>query len=120
MFAYTLGVLSSGLATRPYHPTFLFRCNPADDLAVLEVGEHSVLFFVGVVHQLEVMKDDTVDEVIPISFAISSVPPPPLVRPTTMWYLVNTALAWRRVKQSGAGGWTIVCPYDYEVCELGK
>ena len=39
------GVPSSGHPTCPYHPTFLSRSAPADDQAVLEVGEHSVLFF---------------------------------------------------------------------------
>ena len=36
--------------TCPYHPTFLSRSAPTDVLAVLEVAEHSVLFFAGLVH----------------------------------------------------------------------
>ena len=58
-------------------PTFLSCFAPADVLAMLEVAEHSVLFFAGLVHQLEVTKDGTVDEGEAINFAISGIAPPP-------------------------------------------
>ena len=41
---------SLGPPTWPYHPTFLSPSAPADVLAMLEVAEHSLLFFVGLVH----------------------------------------------------------------------
>ena len=94
LFADAAGLPASGPPTCPYHPTFLTRSSPADDLAVPEAGEHSKLFFLGVVHQLEVVKDGTVDEVTPITFAICSAPR----SPHTLWHLVNTAPAWYRVK----------------------
>ena len=78
--------------TCPYHPTFLSCTAPATDLAMMEVAEHSGLFFVGDVHQIEICKGDNVDAESEIHFAIS-LPPP--VRPTTLWHLLNTAPAWR-------------------------
>ena len=77
LFADAAKVPSSGPPTCPYHPTFLSLSAPADALAVLEVAEHSVLFFAGMVHQLEVTKDGTVDEGEEINFAVSGVAPPP-------------------------------------------
>ena len=77
LFADAPEAPSSGPPTRPYHPTFLSRSAPADVLAVLEVAEHSVLFFAGLVHQLEVTKDGQVDESEAIHFAISGVAPAP-------------------------------------------
>ena len=43
----------------------------------MEVAQHSVLLFAGLVHQLEVTKDGNVDEGEEIHFAISGVAPPP-------------------------------------------
>ena len=63
--------------TCPYHPTFLSRTAPADSPAVMEVAKHSVDFFAGLVHQVEVAKDGSVDEGDEIHFAISGAPPPP-------------------------------------------
>ena len=66
----------------PYRPTFLSCFAPANALAVLEVAEHSVLFFAGMVHHLEVNKDGTVHKGEAINFAISAPPPPPPSGPT--------------------------------------
>ena len=66
--------------TCSYHPTFLSRTAPATGLAVMEVAEHSVLFFVEGMHQIEITKGDSVDAESEIHFAISLVAPP--VRPT--------------------------------------
>ena len=99
----------------PYHPTFLSRSALADVLAVSKVAERLVLFFSGLVHQLEVTKD----EGEAIHFAISGVaPPPPPVRPTTLWHLGNTAPAWCSPKCRRAGAWFICCPCDCIVCPL--
>ena len=51
-----------------------------------------MLFFVGLVHQIEITKGGNVDAESEIHFAISGVAPP--VRPTTLWHLGNTAPAW--------------------------
>ena len=51
----------AGPPTCPFHPIFISRSAPASDLAVIEVGEQCMLFFVGSVHQLEVCKGDNVD-----------------------------------------------------------
>ena len=101
---------------RPFHPTFLSRSAPASDLAVIEVGEQCMLFFVVSVHQIEVCKGDNVDAESEIHFAMSGVAPP--VWPTTLWHLVNTAPAWRARKCSNVGGWSITCPCDCKVCLL--
>ena len=45
--------------TCPYHPTFLSRSAPVADLAVMEIAEHSVLFFVGDQHKIEMCKGKT-------------------------------------------------------------
>ena len=45
LFAAAPDVAPSGPPTCPCHPTFLARSAPADVLAVMEVAEHSVLFF---------------------------------------------------------------------------
>ena len=74
-------VPSSGTPTCPYHPMFLSRSAPADALAFLEVAEHSVVFFAGMVHQLEVTKDGALDEGEAINFTISCVAPPLPPRP---------------------------------------
>ena len=71
------------------HPTFLSRTAPATDLAVMVVAQHSVLFFVGDVHQIEITKGDNVNAELEIQFDISGIAPP--VRPTTLWHLLNTA-----------------------------
>ena len=63
--------------TCPYHRIFLWRPATADAVAVVEVAEHSVLFFAGMVRQMEVTEDGTVDEGEAINFATSGVPPPP-------------------------------------------
>ena len=56
----------------PYHPAFLSHFAPADVLAVLEVAEHSLLFFAGLLHQLEVTKDSTLNEGEAIHSAIKT------------------------------------------------
>ena len=91
-------------------------CRPG----LLKMAEHSVLFFAAMMHHLEVTKDGTVDEGEAINFAISGVapPPPPPVRPTMLWHLGNTALAWRSPKCMCAGCWSICCPCDCKVCPL--
>ena len=76
-FADVPEVALSGPPTCPYHPTFLSRSAPADVLAVMEVAEQSVLFFVGPVHHLEFTKGDNVDAEQEIHFAISIVAPTP-------------------------------------------
>ena len=100
----------------PFHPTFLSRSAPASDLAVLEVGEQCMLFFVGSVHHIQVCKGDNVDAESEIHLVISGVAPP--VRPTTLRHLVNTAAAWRSPRCSKAGAWSITCPCDCKVCLL--
>ena len=75
-----------------------------------------MLFFVGSVHQIEICNGDNVDAESKIHFAMSRVAPP--VRPTTLWHLVNTALAWRSPGCSKAGAWSITCPCDRKVCLL--
>ena len=103
--------------TCPYHPTFLSRSAPADTLAVLEVGEHSSVFFFCMVHQLEVLMDGTVDEATAINFAISTVAPP-----HSPHDLVASSEHGPRVAQGEAvpppGVWSIVCPCDCEVYPL--
>ena len=63
--------------TCPYHATVISRSAPATDLAVMEVAEHLVLFFVGDVHRIEITKGDNVDAESEIHFTISGVAPPP-------------------------------------------
>ena len=106
-------VVPAGAPTCPFHPTFLSRSAPSTDLAVMEIAEHSVLFFVGNVHRIEICKWDNVDAESEIHFAISGVAPP--VRPTTLWPHLNTAPAWRLPKCLKAGAWSITCPCD---CKL--
>ena len=77
LFADAPEVVPSDPPTYPYHPTFLSWSAPADVLAVMEVAEHSVLFFAGLVHQVEVTKDGNIDAEQEIHFAISGVAPPP-------------------------------------------
>ena len=50
LFADASGVPSLAPHTCPYHLTFLLCSAPANLLAKLEVAEHSVLFFAGLVH----------------------------------------------------------------------
>ena len=69
--------VSASFPTCPYHPTFLSRTAPATDLAVMEVAKHSVLLFVGDVHEIKFTKGDNVDAESEIHFAISGVAPPP-------------------------------------------
>ena len=47
--------------TCPFHCTFLPRSAPTSDLAVMEIAEQSILFFVGSVHHIEICKGDNVD-----------------------------------------------------------
>ena len=107
---------SSGLPTRPYHPTFLSRSVPVIGAAVLEVADHAVLFFAFVVHELEVTKDGNVDDGENIDFSISAVAS--LFRPTTLWHLGNTAPGWRSPKCTRAGAWSICRPCDGKLCPL--
>ena len=76
LFADATEVASYGPPTCPYNPSFFLRCGPADVLAVIEVAEHLVLFFAGLVSRIEVTKDGNVDEGEEIHFAISGVAPP--------------------------------------------
>ena len=78
--------------TCPFQPTFLCRSAPSSNLAVLEIAEQGILFFVGNVHEMEICKGDNVDADSEIHFAMSGVAPQ--VRPTTMWHLLNRAPAW--------------------------
>ena len=55
LFADASEAVPANPTPNPYHPTFLSRCAPATDLAVMEVAEHSVLFFVGLVHPLALL-----------------------------------------------------------------
>ena len=102
--------------TCPFHPTFLSCSAPSSNLAVMEIAEHSILFFVGNVHQIGIGKGDNVDVESEIHFAMWGVSPP--VRPTALWHLLNTAPAWRLPKCSKAAAWSITCPYDCKVCLL--
>ena len=104
----------SGPPTCPFHPTFISRSVPASDLAVIEVGEQCMLFFVGSVHQLEVCKGDNLDAESEIHFAMTGIAPP--VRLTTLWHLVNTVPAWRSPKCAKTGAWSITCPCE---CKVG-
>ena len=106
----------AGPPTCPFHPTFLSRSAPASDLAVIEVGEQCLLFFVGSVHQIEVFKGGYVDAESELHFSMSDVAPP--VRLTTLWHLVNTAPAWRSPKCSKTGAWSITWPCDCKLCLL--
>ena len=116
LFADSPGAVLAGPPTCAFHPTFLSRSAPASDLAVIEVGEQCVLFFVGSVHQVEVWKGDNVDAESEIHFAMSCDAPPG--RPTTLWHLMNTAPAWRSPICSKAGAWSITCPCNCKVCLL--
>ena len=116
LFADPPEAVPAGPPTCPFHPTFLSRSAPASDLAVIEVSEQCMLFFVGSVHHIEVCKGDNVDAGSEIHFAMSGVAPPG--RPTTLWHLANTAPAWRVPTCSKAGAWSITCPCDCKVCLL--
>ena len=50
LFADPPESVPAGPPTCPFHPTPLSRSAPASDLAVIEVGEQCMLFFVGSVH----------------------------------------------------------------------
>ena len=116
LFADAPEAVPAGPPTCLFHPTFLLRSAPSSDLAVIEVGEQCMLFFVGSVHQIEVCKVDNVDAESDIHFAMSGVAAP--VRPTTLWHLFNTAPTWRSPRCSKAGAWSITCPCDCKVCLL--
>ena len=114
LFADPPESVPAGPPTCPFHPTFLSRSAPASDLAVIEVGEQCMLFFVGRVHQLEVCKGDKADAESEIHFAMTGVAPPE--RPTTLWHLANTAPVWRSPKCAKTGAWSITCPCECKVC----
>ena len=116
LFADAPEAVPAGPPTCPFHPTFLSRSAPSSDLAVMEIAEQSMLFFVGSVHQIKNCKGDNVVAESEIHFAISGVAPP--VQPTTLWHMLNTAPAWRSPKCTKAGAWSITCPYDCKVCLL--
>ena len=82
----------------------------------MEVVEHSVLFFVGLVSQVEVTKHGNVDAELEIHFPIFGLAP--LVRPTTLWHLGNTAPAWHSPKCMPSGAWYMSCPCYCKVCPL--
>ena len=113
LFANAPEAVPAGPPTCPFHPTFLSRLAASSDLAVMEIPEESILFFVGNVHQIEICKGEDVDAQSQIYFAISGVAP--LVRPTTLWHLLNTAPAWRLPKCSKARAWSITCPCGCKV-----
>ena len=108
-------VVPAGPSPCPFHPTFL-RSAPGTDVAVMEIAEHRVLFFVGNVHHIEICKGDNGDAETEIHFVTIGVAP--LLRPTTLWHLLNTAPAWGLPKCSRAGAWSITCPCDCKVCLL--
>ena len=116
LFADPAESVPAGPPTCPFHPTFLSRSAPASGLAVIEVGEQCMLFFVGSVHQLEVFKGDSADAESEITFAMTGLAPPE--RPTTLWHLVNTVPAWRSPKRAKTGAWSITCPCECKVCLL--
>ena len=100
----------------PFQPTFLSRSAPASNLAVIEVGEQCMLFFVGSVHQLEVCKGENADAESEIHFPMTGIAPPE--RPTTLWHLASTAPAWRSPKCAKSGAWAITCPCECKWCLL--
>ena len=114
LFADPPELVPAGPPTCPFHPTFLSGSAPASDLAVIEVGEQCMLFFMGSVHQLEVCKGDNVDAESEIHFAMTGIAPPE--RPTTLWHLVNTVPAWRSPKCAKTGAWSITCPCECKLC----
>ena len=103
----------AGPPTCTFHPTFLSQSAPASDLAVIEVGEQCMLFFVGSVHQIEVCKGDNADAESEILFAMTGIACPK--QPTTLWHLANTAPAWRSPKCAKTGAWSIACPSECKV-----
>ena len=113
LFAVTPEAVPAGPPTWPFHPTCLPRSAPSTNLAVMEIAEHSVLFCVGNVHQIENPKGNNVNAESEIHFAISGVAP--RVRPTTLRHLPNTPPAWRCSK---AAAWSITSPGDCKVCLL--
>ena len=115
LFADAPEAVPAAPPTCPYHP-ILSRSAPSSDLAVMEIAEQSILFFVGDVHQIEICKGDNVDAESEIHFAMSGVAP--AVRPTTLWHLLNKAPAWGSPKCTKAGAWSITCPCDCKVCLL--
>ena len=58
LFADPPESVPAGPPTCLFHASFLSRSAPASDLAVIEVGEQCMLFFVGSVHEIEVCKGD--------------------------------------------------------------
>ena len=116
LFADAPEAVPAGPPTCPFHPTFLSRSVPSSDLAVMEIAEHTILFFVGSLHQIEICKGENVDAESEIHFAMSSVAPP--LRLTTLWHLLNTAPTWRSPKSSKSGAWSITCPCECKVCLL--
>ena len=108
LFADAPEAVPAGPPTCPFHPTFLSRSAPSSDLAVMEIAEQSMLFFVGSVHQIEIGKGDNDDVESEIHFAMSGVAPP--MRPTTLWLLFNTGPAWRSPRCTKAGAWSIMYP----------
>ena len=113
LFADPPQTVPAGPPTCPFHPTFLSRPAPASDLAIIEVGEQCMLFFVGSVHQLEGCKGDNADAESEIHFATTGIAPPE--RPTTLWHLANTAPAGRSPKCAKTGAWSITCPCECKV-----
>ena len=114
LFADAPEAVPAGPPTCPFHPIFLSRSAPSSDLAVMEVAEQRMLFFVGSVHQIEICKGDNVDAESEIHFAMSGVAPP--VRLITLWHLLIRAPAWRSPRCRKAGAWSIACPCDCKVC----
>ena len=106
----------AGPPTCPFHPTFISRSAPASDLAVIEVGEQCMLFFMGSVHQLEVCKGDNADAESEIDFAMTGIAPPE--RLSTLWHLVNMVPAWGPPKWAKTGACSIICPWECKVCLL--
>ena len=75
LFANAPEAVPAGPPTCPLHPTFLSRSAPSSDLAVMEIAEQSILFFVGNVHRIEICEGDNVDAESEIHFAMSGVAP---------------------------------------------
>ena len=115
LFADPPESVPAGPPTCPFHPTFLSRSAPASDLAVIEVGERCMLFFVGS-HQLEVCKGDNADAESEIHFTMTGLAPPGGL--TTLWHLAKTAPAWRSPKCAKSGAWAITSPCECKVSLL--
>ena len=116
LFADAPEAFQAGSPSCPYHPTLLSRCAPATDPAVMEIAEHSVLFLWGRCTRSRSARGTTSMR-NPRSTSPSGALPP-AVRPTTLWHLLSTNRAWRLLRCSKAGAWSLICPCDCKACLL--